>query len=152
MINHANDLVVSDTWVYLRSLVVIDENESFPFSMFERVRHIHIELRKEKGGFQIEWPWANSDATVQVRGANGRTHGVTVRAEMPDEVGAPEILRTVLGTTGDHGQEENCCQSAKPGPSLNGVADGEGGGETVEKLWHWVLAPLATFLEYGLGS
>ncbi len=34
---------------------------------------------------------------------------------------------------------------------LDGVAVGEGGGETVEKLWHCVLAPLATVLEYGCG-
>ncbi len=34
---------------------------------------------------------------------------------------------------------------------LDGIAVGEGGGETVEKLWHCVLAPLATVLEYGCG-
>ena len=35
---------------------------------------------------------------------------------------------------------------------LDGVAVGEGGGEAIEKLWHCVLAPLVTLLEYGLGS
>ncbi len=35
---------------------------------------------------------------------------------------------------------------------LDGVAVGEGGLEAVEKIWHWVLALLATLTEYGLGS
>ena len=35
---------------------------------------------------------------------------------------------------------------------LDGVAVCEGGFETVEKVGHCVLAPLATLLEYGLGS
>ena len=34
---------------------------------------------------------------------------------------------------------------------LDGVAVGEGGFEAVEKVWHCVLAPLVTVLEYGLG-
>ena len=34
---------------------------------------------------------------------------------------------------------------------LDGVAVGEGGFEAVEKVWHCVLALLATVLEYGLG-
>ena len=36
--------------------------------------------------------------------------------------------------------------------ALYGIAIGEGGFETVEKVRHCVLAPLATVLEYGLGS
>ena len=36
--------------------------------------------------------------------------------------------------------------------SLDGVAVGEGGFEAVEKVWHCVLAPLATVLEYWFGS
>ncbi len=32
------------------------------------------------------------------------------------------------------------------------VAVGEGGCESVEKVWHCVLALLATLLEYGFGS
>ena len=34
---------------------------------------------------------------------------------------------------------------------LDLVAVGEGGVETVEKVWHCVLALLATVLEYGFG-
>ena len=36
--------------------------------------------------------------------------------------------------------------------ALDGIAIGEGGFETVKNLWHCVLAPLGTVLEYGLGS
>ena len=32
--------------------------------------------------------------------------------------------------------------------ALNGIAVCERGGESVEKVWHYVLAPLATILEY----
>ncbi len=35
---------------------------------------------------------------------------------------------------------------------LDGIAVREGGFEMVEEVWHYVLAPLATVLEYGLGS
>ena len=42
--------------------------------------------------------------------------------------------------------------AAGPQLVLDGVAVGEGSFETVEKVRHYVLAPLATLLEYGLGS
>ncbi len=35
---------------------------------------------------------------------------------------------------------------------LDGVAVGAGGGETVREIWHCVLAPVATVLEYMFGS
>ena len=43
------------------------------------------------------------------------------------------------------------CYPATTEFALDCVPVGEGGFETVEKVWHCVLAPLAVLLEYGLG-
>ncbi len=44
------------------------------------------------------------------------------------------------------------CHAARAEFFLDGIAVGEGGLEAVHKVWHCVLAPLASVLEYGPGS
>ncbi len=53
----------------------------------------------------------------------------------------------VLGPVDLHGRHPAFAQVA-----FDFVAVGEGGREALEKVRHCVLVPLATVLEYGLGS
>ncbi len=57
----------------------------------------------------------------------------------------------MLGRTTTRPAADTCRHAASADFPLDGVAVGEGSFETVEEIWHCVLAPVATVLEYGLG-